>query len=117
MKNVVLKRRNLELFNCYRHRDAKNEMDDRVSNIVAATTAARLFDLFMRMVFLREVLEVFERDMMSVVIIVMRCQLVEFGFEVFHVSCMIVQFFDGRLCLIEIDSTGACMIVSIEDVM
>jgi len=90
-------------------------MDDRVSKMNAATTA-RIVDLFVRMVFLREVLEVFERDMMSVMIIVMTCQLVEFGFEVFHVSCMIVQFFDGRFCLIEVDSAGACMIVSIEDV-
>jgi len=70
-----------------------------------------------RMVFLGEVFEIFEGDMMRVMIAVMRCQLVEFRFKVFHVSRMIVQLFDGRLRLIEVDASGVIVIVRVEDVM
>jgi len=70
-----------------------------------------------RMVFLGEVFEIFEGDMMRVMIAVMRCQLVEFRFKVFHVSRMIAQLFDGRLRLIEVDASGVIVIVRVEDVM
>jgi len=70
-----------------------------------------------RMVFLGEMLEIFEGDMMSVMVAVVRCQLVEFRLKVFHVSRMIAQFLDGRLRLIEVDASGVIVIVSVEDVM
>jgi len=70
-----------------------------------------------RMVFLGKVLEIIEGDMMSVMIAVMSCQLVEFRLKVFHVSRMIVQFLDGRLRLVKVESSAAVVIVRVEDVM
>lgn len=70
-----------------------------------------------RMVFLGKVFEIFEGDMMSVMIAVMRCQLVEFRLKVFHVSRVIVQLFDGRLRLVEVDTSRLVVIVRVEDMM
>jgi len=68
-----------------------------------------------RMMFGREVLEVFKVDMMSVMIIMMSCQLVEFVLEIFHVSCMFAEIFDGCFCLVEIDTACVIVIVTIEN--
>jgi len=68
-----------------------------------------------RMMFDREVLEVFKVDMMSVMIIMMSCQLVEFMLEIFHVSCMFAEISDGCFCLVEIDTACVIVIVTIEN--
>jgi len=68
-----------------------------------------------RMMFGREVLEVFEGDMMRIVIIVMIRQLVELVLKVFHVSRMFAEISDGRFRLIEVDASGMIVIVRVEN--
>jgi hypothetical protein len=65
----------------------------------------------------RVVLEVFECDMMSVMIIVTLCEFIELVLEIFHVSCMFAEFLHRSLCLVKVDSSRMVVIVSIEDVM
>lgn len=68
-----------------------------------------------RMMFGRKVLEVFEGDMMRIVIIVMCRQLVELVLNIFHMSRMFAEIFDGRFRLVEVDASRLVVIVRVEN--